>query len=1011
MRARGSFVSTVGLLAAAGCGDLLLKNLNECGNGVVETPLEDCDRITTLAGTECGLPNDPIRACHYICTPGADTPKCPPGWSCESDGVCRQKKGICGNAILDPGEECEPLLALPATDTACGAATDPLRACRYVCGGATSAKCPSGWACGTDTICHLPAGAYEERTPPHDFAENDIRVGDFDGNGYGDIVGVDASNLRILYGASNGPFSRLFELKVAFVTGPPGVGDLDNDGLSDVVIPERVGLFVLRGQRDQTLAPMAYSSVAVPSSSDLKVIPLRVAPDDPDHHMIILTKGAGADRNRFLLFAVPADRSYPASCSDRRATCIPADGRSISDLAGRIPIGNIHRAEDRTQIGFADELVLALRGDDYVLVFTPSRACSMIDCVIKPIQLGGPIRLPGRVAVPTGDPMTHRAAQIVDVDADGNPDIVVSVINDRMELGTAIAYGDGHGQFFDANHVEGRASLHTFSVIYTRPGGARQKIGKMLFPLAAGDLDGDRWADYAGVTSVTVPGPPMIPEPVASGVFLTVERSAATSTLALSVLLPPPLSWDEAMILDFNRDGINDLAAIQSTEDGVDFLIGAGGGFFNSGRVSTTYHPSSLRSGDFDGDRFTDVAVIEEGCASSSTATSLSVLFGGSPTLPTRPVSMGCLKYIQQIEPSYIVSGLVLGDRISDLLAVSNQKADASGQASIAILRGTTERRMVAPFVLTTTRSARRNQPLGVEVGRFDVSGDAFPDMIATTQEISDQIGAAGRPSLWTVKGAGHAEFDPQSNRAHLFASLPQCVDAGFDIRCFLWTAAPIGAGEGAAIVGADNSDFCTGRRPPTPRLLVLRQMTVEPGNVQVTCERHALPRDHGPIRQIQLSDLDGDGRPDLLLTFTSAVSVYWNTGAPFAIGGAQAVTTSVPLPARPGSPALTPFSVAILHAPSPARTGDLAIATIGGLYLSQLQANRTFVTRRTASTPPLDFPLTARPSPGDPFHALQPWRLIAADMNRDGLDDLVLLADQKVHVYFATELRGQATR
>lgn len=77
------------LLVLAGCRDLASIDADgQCGNGVLESESgEDCD-LHAVAGT-CGEP-DSAGACRYVCTEGA---RCPDGFGCGLDGVCRAPSG------------------------------------------------------------------------------------------------------------------------------------------------------------------------------------------------------------------------------------------------------------------------------------------------------------------------------------------------------------------------------------------------------------------------------------------------------------------------------------------------------------------------------------------------------------------------------------------------------------------------------------------------------------------------------------------------------------------------------------------------------------------------------------------------------------------------------------------------------------------------------------------------------------------------------------------------------
>jgi hypothetical protein len=74
-----------------------------CGNGVVDVT-EDCDSFPSAAGDptkpRCGAPAEGEFACHLHCgvsTTGANV--CPPGWGCNTNGICREPTGNFSNAL------------------------------------------------------------------------------------------------------------------------------------------------------------------------------------------------------------------------------------------------------------------------------------------------------------------------------------------------------------------------------------------------------------------------------------------------------------------------------------------------------------------------------------------------------------------------------------------------------------------------------------------------------------------------------------------------------------------------------------------------------------------------------------------------------------------------------------------------------------------------------------------------------------------------------------------------
>ena len=69
---------------------------NVCGNRVLEPEVgEDCDGTATEYGPDarCGPPEDAVTACRLTCDRQDEVDRCPAGWGCGTDGVCRKPNG------------------------------------------------------------------------------------------------------------------------------------------------------------------------------------------------------------------------------------------------------------------------------------------------------------------------------------------------------------------------------------------------------------------------------------------------------------------------------------------------------------------------------------------------------------------------------------------------------------------------------------------------------------------------------------------------------------------------------------------------------------------------------------------------------------------------------------------------------------------------------------------------------------------------------------------------------
>ena len=101
----------------------------QCGNGYLD-PGEACD------GTAGCIPAGQPGACQLACTAYPDG-HCPTGSICGADGACVASSGVCGNLVVEVGEDCDGSVG-------CGAPSGAV-ACRFSC---ASVACAAGYFCG-----------------------------------------------------------------------------------------------------------------------------------------------------------------------------------------------------------------------------------------------------------------------------------------------------------------------------------------------------------------------------------------------------------------------------------------------------------------------------------------------------------------------------------------------------------------------------------------------------------------------------------------------------------------------------------------------------------------------------------------------------------------------------------------------------------------------------------------------------------------------------------------------
>ena len=154
-------------------------------------------------------------------------------------------RGVCGNGLVEPGEDCD------------ATAADCVR-CAAAC--AAASDCPNAdYTCGVDGFCHAPGGALDRPSAPVRFQVDDLRVADLDHDGTGDVLGVSKTSVVVRYGDAAGALAASDSFVTPAQSGPPSFGDLDGDGSLDLTLATLDGI-VSFASRYGTLAPLAIES-------------------------------------------------------------------------------------------------------------------------------------------------------------------------------------------------------------------------------------------------------------------------------------------------------------------------------------------------------------------------------------------------------------------------------------------------------------------------------------------------------------------------------------------------------------------------------------------------------------------------------------------------------------------------------------------------------------------------------------------------------------------------------
>ncbi len=742
----------------------------------------------------------------------------------------------CGNQVLEPGEDCDTFADPALGDSTACAEPGAANECAYVCGDGSGALCPTGWGCGADGRCRRAGGFVDRATgSPWRFKVDHYALGDVDGDGAVDMLGANETEVVVRYGAGNGEFTVDQQIRTRRAFGPPFFGLVDDDARMDVVLPLFSGIFVMLGQAERDLQPIAYQPFEIPASTDARLVPMEAQADVLNTEVVGIFGGA----IQFLNDTAPAQ-------------ALPA-GHTQAQLVGRVDTEDIDQAR-LIGDGGREEMLLAFADETRVFVMTSEGAGPTLRVTERQ-----QVFLPGGFRV-------HEGANFADVDGNGHLDVMISGVNDGGQEIVAVSYADGAGNL---QAIAGEELV--FRSLTPSP-----------YPLAAGDLNGDGKADYVTGDAAYITD------------FTLIRQVGSPRSLTPTAFRITEDRWIAATMGDYNGDGLDDAAVAVDGTDGIDFLLSTGTGLFNRFHVDSDGPPFVLRTGDFDGDLVADVAFAAAG--GDDAPDSIGVAFGALSGGPTEPIDMGQLDIVASLEPVHAVTDLETIDLATDLLVVSDNFPDKDGK-SVAILQGNSERRLLSPFVLQVTSgpdSGTTDVPQRVFAGNFsemEVGGADRRDVISIAQPASN-IGADGVGTplrafrLWMVPGDGPSASLSASQAS--FEELPATSE--FNGRCSEWTPVDLDGDGFEEMVGFDGVSRCFGNgSSPSPQLAIARS----DGTASLAVEKFAIGDDLIAPLVMKARDLDDDGDLDLLVVFAgearspladqsqpadgSGVAVLWN--------------------------------------------------------------------------------------------------------------------------------------
>ncbi|MBS2013454.1 MAG: VCBS repeat-containing protein [Deltaproteobacteria bacterium] len=875
-------------------------------------------------------------------------------------------RGACGNGVVDPGEDCDTFPSGKCTGASAGA-----NACRLTC--SKTEPCPDGWFCSVGGFCGAPSGTFAEEGDPFSASIVGLFSGDFDGDGRRDIVGTGAprdddhsARLKVHYLDDRGFLADQVSLPSQLISPVPV--DLNGDGIDDLAFGRGLGnglggLGVLSGLADRTFLSVLFPSITL-ENRVAHALPIGTGgPEMPTGRpdAILLVERTAAGKLRVVSFdqeLVPGlsafDRELPVSFSDVRGAAVAAS--VLDKVANASGCGEVYFVASSGTEGAA-------------LVGVP--ICSQVGILPVPNVKGELVMKPAvvwdtkaplvTVKLGPGQTLGNAGVRIADVDGDGDLDVLI----DGKE-------GSQNG-FLWAENVGGTS---------LKPIAGYDRIPS--FPLAAGNIDNQGAIDFVTRNAVLIDNP------------LTLGDAGADAGIGgrPAVAVESEKDWVDARIAYLNGDTIPDVVIQRKESPDLEIFMGSKQGFTKSS-LTTGGVVLLMTTGDFDGDRITDVAFFQRGPTQTY---DLAIAYGRAAGPPEQPKLVGRSGRI----PTGMAAVPAQGTAVDDIAFYTQVRDPASGAVTATELTrvfGSGDRQSFAPLLYSDSKAAnvrdkttprlpkelRVWSPTLLVTGRYAATSTGTDLLTYATgkrftfseKEVPRLFGA------WLSEASPDAQGGLRAPREIAPLDTLPVIDAKGALTSSTAVADIDQGGNGVselvalAQAGADTAVYVVDAGPGVDQSRAPVRFVI-PGRQIV------------PYTPMELVDLDGDGYRDLVALFDldpkdankSRVYVYLNNQK----HGFDPNGIMVDVPGATGFASVT-TGADVATATAPKRRTSLAVVTKRDLVIRELDlSSRTFVKSTKNGVKEPKFKASGRNGAPREITAVA-----AGDFNGDGVEDLAI--------------------